>query len=100
MSSSSPGLRINPPVNPRGAGSHGYGFTHASRARRRVLTLVIPISGFGDVVVLEFIQGSVANLALNDTETPPIKDALDFAIPGDVLAVVPGVPLGLHTFRH
>src|SRR5207244_13083417 len=82
----SPSLLINPPVNPRGAGSHGYGLTHASRTRGRVLTLVIPLGAFGDLVVLEFIHGGVADLALNDTETQRLNDNLDLAVPRALFA--------------
>jgi len=58
-----------------------------------MLTLIIPLGAFRDLVVLEFLHSSVVDLALDDTETPRINDARDFAIPRDVLAIVPGVKL-------
>src|SRR5688572_11060099 len=100
MSPDSSRLLVHPPVDTRGAGSHGDGLTHAYRIRRRVFTLIMPLSTVRDIVMLEFIHGSVTDLALNDTETPRINDTWGFAIPRDVLAVVPGIPLGIHTFRY
>src|SRR6266446_1143956 len=93
-------LRINAPIHSRRASSHSHSSAHTSGIGRRMFTLVVPLSTFGDFGVLEFIHGGIADLALDDTEAPRINDAWHCAIPRDVFAIVPSIPLGIHTVRH
>src|SRR5262245_20255829 len=65
-----------------------------------MLALPNPVRTFAYLVVPEFIHHGIGHLTLDNTGAPRIDDTCHLPIPGDVLAVVPGVPLLISALRH
>src|SRR5262249_62409490 len=85
-------LRIDPAIHSRRPSGMRHDLTHADGVRRRRLALLVPLRRFRHLRVLELVHGRVARFPLDDAIAPGVHYPRHFAIAGNVLTVVPGIP--------